>query len=142
MRGRSLLYMDVQSANLRSAFAHPQGRSPEGAPFRGVLSLVTFFAQAKKVTRSAEGRVEALHSIDKPPDSGFRRNDEKSAKKVSLDLRPSGSLVFERPGKLDSGFRLRRPRNDEPKKIRAERASYFGAAPAARTGIGTLHSST
>jgi hypothetical protein len=26
-----------------------------------VLSLVTFFAQAKKVTRSPAGRVEALH---------------------------------------------------------------------------------
>ena len=60
MRGRSLLYMDVQSANLRSAFAHPQGRMPGGRAFRGVLSLVTFFAQAKKVTRSPAGRVEAL----------------------------------------------------------------------------------
>ena len=60
MRGRSLLYMDVQSANLRSAFANPQGRMPGGRAFRGVLSLVTLFAQAKRVTRSAAGRVEAL----------------------------------------------------------------------------------
>jgi hypothetical protein len=45
----------------------------------GVLSLVTFFAQAKKVTRSAAGRVEALHFSAKRAeelDSGFRRNDE------------------------------------------------------------------
>jgi hypothetical protein len=54
--------------------------------------LVTFFAQAKKVTRSAAGRVEALQlkrkkkELDsrlrgndgkgKELDSGFRRNDE------------------------------------------------------------------
>jgi hypothetical protein len=68
----------------------------------GVLSLVTFFAQAlrrrsganseagreaaegrmpgvKKVTRSTAGRVEALHFTQKCEelDSGFRRNDGK-----------------------------------------------------------------
>jgi len=43
MRASSLVYTDVHSANLRSAFAHPQGRSPEGAPsgvcFLWLLSL-------------------------------------------------------------------------------------------------------
>ena len=78
-------HTDVLSANLRSALANPQGRMPGGRAIRGVLSLVTFFAQAlrrrsgansaagpegaegrmpgvKKVTRSAAGRVEAVCS--------------------------------------------------------------------------------
>ena len=38
----------------------PAGQEPGGRAFRGVLSLVTLFAQAKRVTRSAAGRVEAL----------------------------------------------------------------------------------
>jgi len=97
MRGRSLLYMDVQSANLRSAFAHPQGRMPGGRAFRGVLSLVTFFAQAKKVTRSAKGRVEALlyntNSKSKVKmDSGFRRNDKKGAMGVTARRRRAEAL--------------------------------------------------
>ena len=76
---------------------------PGGRAFRGVLSLVTFLAQAlrrrsdanseagreaaegrmpgvKKVTRSPAGRVEALHywtRNSKELDSGFRRNDER-----------------------------------------------------------------
>jgi hypothetical protein len=43
----------------------------------GVLSLVTFFAQAKKVTRSPEGRVEALsYATPKQDQNGFRLSPE------------------------------------------------------------------
>jgi len=38
------------------------GQDARRARYRGCVSLVTFFSQAKKVTRSAAGRVEALHS--------------------------------------------------------------------------------
>jgi hypothetical protein len=51
-------HKDVPSANRRSALAHLEGRRPGRRAIRGVLSLVTFFAQAaqaKKVTRSPEG---------------------------------------------------------------------------------------
>jgi hypothetical protein len=45
-----------------------------------VFLWLPFFAQAKKVTRSAAGRVEALRCRvrveTKMLDSGFRRNDE------------------------------------------------------------------
>jgi hypothetical protein len=50
----------------------------------GVFLWLPFFAQAKKVTRSPTGRVEALHSKErtkekkKTQDSGVRRNDEKN----------------------------------------------------------------
>src|SRR6188472_3122601 len=37
------------------------GQDARRARHRGCVSLVTFFAQAKKVTRSPAGRVEALH---------------------------------------------------------------------------------
>jgi len=40
--------------------AHPLGRMPNGRKVLGRVSLPTFFARAKKVGRSAEGRVEAL----------------------------------------------------------------------------------
>jgi hypothetical protein len=49
---------------------------------------VTFFAQAKKVTRSPEGRVEALllqrQTKGKELDSGLRRNDELRETKMGL----------------------------------------------------------
>jgi len=62
----------------------------------GVLSLVTFFAQAKKVTRSTAGRVEALDFTKKCEelDSGLtssavesRRNDELREKQLDSGLR-------------------------------------------------------
>jgi len=53
---------------------------PKGRKALGRVSLVPFFARAKKGTRSPK-RVEAL-ALKKPKqqelDSGFRRNDEKS----------------------------------------------------------------
>ena len=54
------------------------GQDARRARHRGCVSLVTFFAQAKKVTRSPAGRVEALHFTNKSKelDSGLRRNDE------------------------------------------------------------------
>src|SRR6185369_16003813 len=55
------------------------GQDARRARHRGCVSLVTFFAQAKKVTRSPSGRVEALHfgnNKSKELDSGFRQNDE------------------------------------------------------------------
>src|SRR4029079_12424066 len=45
----------------RNPLAKSEGRMPGDRATGGVLSLVTFFAQAKKVTRSPSGRVEALH---------------------------------------------------------------------------------
>jgi hypothetical protein len=47
-------HTDVRSANRRSALAKSEGRMPGGRATGGVLSLVTFFAQAKKVTRSPQ----------------------------------------------------------------------------------------
>ena len=44
----------------RSPRAHLQGMDARKARRSGCVSLVTFFAQAKKVTRSAAGRVEAV----------------------------------------------------------------------------------
>ena len=94
MRARSLVYTDVHSANLRSAFAHPQGRMPGGRAFRGVLSLVTLFAQAKRVTRSAVGRVEALLLIRArhwiPVFAGMTRKEQG---KYPARPTPSGSLA-------------------------------------------------
>src|SRR4051812_44968691 len=43
----------------------PGGQDARKARRRGCVSLVTFFAQAKKVTRSSAGGVEALH-VKKP----------------------------------------------------------------------------
>jgi hypothetical protein len=50
----------------------------------GVFLWLPFFAQAKKVTRSPIGRVEALlreeeETKSRELDSGLRRNDEQSA---------------------------------------------------------------
>jgi hypothetical protein len=65
----------------RNALAHPEHRDVRRARHLGCVSLVTLFSQEKRVTRSAEGRAEALHLNDnqkqgKELDSGFRRNDE------------------------------------------------------------------
>jgi hypothetical protein len=64
--------------------------------------LVTFFAQAKKVTRSPTGRVEALHFSEIKMDSRFRGND---GSRKELDSGLTSSAVESR-------------RNDEPKKRR------------------------
>ena len=61
MRARSLHAHGCAFSEPRSTLAHSEGRMPEERATGGVLSLVTFFAQAKKVTRSPAGRVEALH---------------------------------------------------------------------------------
>ena len=84
MRARSLVYTDVHSANLQSAFAYPQGRMPGGRAFRGGLLLVTSLGHTREVTRSAEGRVEALlyntNSKSKvkmiPPFAGMTRREQ------------------------------------------------------------------
>jgi hypothetical protein len=73
----------------------------------GVFLWLPFFAQAKKVTRSHAGQVEALH---------FKR-------KIKMDSRFLGNDVKRK--ELDSGFRRNdeqeRSRNDEQKsEVRAE----------------------
>ena len=80
MRARSLHAHGRAFSEPRSRLAHPQGRMPGGRATWGVLSLVTFFAQAKKVTRSPAGRVEALLLVYNKGakikmDSRFRGND-------------------------------------------------------------------
>jgi hypothetical protein len=57
------MYMDVHPANPRSTLAHSQGSMPGERDAGGVFLWLPFFAQAaqaKKVTRSPAGRVEAL----------------------------------------------------------------------------------
>jgi len=73
-------HTDVLSANHRSTLAKSEGRMPGDRAAGGVLSLVTFFAQAKKVTRSAAGRVEAVHfrNCRIKMDSRLRGNDGES----------------------------------------------------------------
>ena len=61
MRGRSLNVHGRTSSEPRSALAHLEGRKPGRRAAGGVFLWLPFFAQAKKVTRSPAGRVEALH---------------------------------------------------------------------------------
>ena len=70
MRALRRMYRDVHPTNPRSAFAHPQGRMPGGRAARGVLSLATFFAQAKKVARSAQPSGSSALE-DKEDQNGF-----------------------------------------------------------------------
>jgi len=85
-----------------AAGADLSGTMPERRKALGRVSLVPFFARAKKGTRSAGGRVEAFAlktQTSKSKDAGFpleaRGNDERKSR-----------------AKLDSGFR----RNDERKQ--------------------------
>ena len=78
--------------------ANPLGRMPKGRKALGRVSLVPFFARAKKGTRSSAGRVEALllktkQAKAKTLDSSFRGNDERESK--------------DRGFRLDSGHSLR-----------------------------------
>jgi hypothetical protein len=61
MRGRSLHVHGRTFSEPRSALAQSQGRMPGDRAAGGVFLWLPFFAQAKKVTRSPAGRVEALH---------------------------------------------------------------------------------
>ncbi len=51
-------------AQARPPHAYPKGRMPAGRDLRGVLSWVTFFGQAKKVTRPPRG---GRNAAGKPP---------------------------------------------------------------------------
>jgi hypothetical protein len=62
MRGRSLNVHGCTSSEPQSTLAHSQGRMPGERAAGGVFLWLPFFAQAKKVTRSPAGRVEALLS--------------------------------------------------------------------------------
>jgi hypothetical protein len=61
MCARSLNVHGRTSSEPRSALAQSQGRMPGDRAAGGVFLWLSFFAQAKKVTRSPAGRVEALH---------------------------------------------------------------------------------
>jgi len=80
------------------------------------VSLVPFFARAKKGTRSPEGRVEAFAlktKTSKSKDAGFPlRACGNNELGQELDSRLRGNDERERRAKLDSGFR----RNDERKR--------------------------
>ncbi len=104
MCARSLNVQGRTSSEPRSPLADLQGRMPGRRAAGGVFLWLSFFAQAKKVTRSPAGRVKALlfarrkskeldytrllsralrairyanvRSGILPPQSGFRRNDE------------------------------------------------------------------
>jgi len=75
----------------------------------GVFLWLPFFAQAKKVTRSPTGRVEALHLKDKDKneelDSGLRRNDERR-EKANRSPQASGSSAPQAAEEDQDGFRL------------------------------------
>jgi len=62
-----------------AADANLSGRMPERRKALGRVSLPTFFARAKKVGRSAKGRVEAFAlktKTSKSKDTGFRLSPE------------------------------------------------------------------
>ena len=61
MCARSLNVHGRTSSEPRSALAKSEGRMPGDRAAGGVFLWLPFFAQAKKVTRSPRGRVEALH---------------------------------------------------------------------------------
>jgi hypothetical protein len=65
MCARSLNVHGRTSSEPRSALAKAQGRMPGDRAAGGVFLWLPFFAQAKKVTRSAAGRVEALLSTNR-----------------------------------------------------------------------------
>jgi hypothetical protein len=64
MCARSLNVHGRTSSEPRSTLAHSQGRMPGERAAGGVFLWLPFFAQAKKVTRSPAGRVEALLSFN------------------------------------------------------------------------------
>ena len=79
MCARSLNVHGRTSSEPRSALAQSQGRMPGDRAAGGVFLWLSFFAQAKKVTRSPAGRVEALHfryRKSEELDSSLRWNDE------------------------------------------------------------------
>jgi len=86
-RAHSAIAQDVQLAE-PGRWRGPFGHMPEGRNALGGVSLLTFFAQAKKVSRSPAGRVEALllNNQKQELDSSLRWNDEQKAK--SLDEQP------------------------------------------------------
>jgi len=61
MCARSLNVHGCTSSEPRSTLADLKGRMPGRRVAGGVFLWLPFFAQAKKVTRSPAGRVEALH---------------------------------------------------------------------------------
>jgi len=80
-RAHSAVAQDVQSAE-PGRWRGPFGQEPERRKALGRVSLVPFFARAKKGTRSAEGRVEAFalkrqNNQKQKLDSSFRWNDER-----------------------------------------------------------------
>jgi hypothetical protein len=88
MRASSLYAQGCAFNEPRHALANPQ-REARRAQHPGCVSLLTFFAQAKKVSRSPVGRVEAFALKNRSPkqelDSSLRWNDEQKAK--ALDSR-------------------------------------------------------
>jgi hypothetical protein len=90
---------------------------PERRKALGRVSLVPFFARAKKGTRSPVRRVEAFALKNKTAkqskDAGFPlRACGNDGPGQELDSRLRGNDERERRAKLDSGFR----RNDERKR--------------------------
>ena len=84
-RAHSAVAQDVQSAE-PGRWRGPFGQEPERRKALGRVSLVPFFARAKKGTRSAEGRVEAFalkrqNNQKQKLDSSFRWNDERKKRR-------------------------------------------------------------
>jgi hypothetical protein len=95
MCARSLNVHGRTSSEPRSALADSEGRMPGERAAGGVFLWLPFFAQAKKVTRSPAGRVEALHLNSKNEreegikmDSRLRGNDEQKKTKRKSRGRP------------------------------------------------------
>src|SRR5690349_16639241 len=91
----------------------PGGQDARKARQSGCVSLLTFFAQAKKVSRSPGRRAEQLRMRSERAevqDSSFRRNDEPKERNW-MTIHP------------------------------AETSTYGYLAPTTRTGNGTLHTS-
>ena len=98
----------------RNAIANPEHRDVRRARHLGCVSLVTLFSQEKRVTRSAEGRAEALHLNDKPkkargwiPAFAGMTSESKELNSNRCKSTPALSPLA-REGKLASGERGKR----------------------------------
>jgi hypothetical protein len=85
MRASSLYAQGCAFNEPRHDLAYPQ-REARRARHPGCISLLTFFVQAKKVSRSPKGRVEALAPESnkqraKSLDSRLRGNDEQKKRR-------------------------------------------------------------
>ena len=107
MRASSLRAHGRALSEPRSPLANSEGRMPGERATGGVFLWLLFFAQAKKVTRSPAGRVEALHFKER------RRNEEAGFR---LELAPTPALALRASCAVRARSGARSRRNDGEKR--------------------------